>query len=82
MYNETASRDYGIVKTDASPFCRLRSVDLKSVQWTEGFWADRFKQCYEVTLPHHWQLLSDPDQGHALTNLRIAAGLEEGELAG
>ncbi len=76
------NRDYGIIKTAASPFCRLRSVDLKSVQWTEGFWADRFKQCYEVTLPHHWRLLSDPEQGHVLTNLRLAAGLEEGEFAG
>ena len=29
-----------------------------------------------------WDLLSDPELGHALTNLRIAAGLEEGEFAG
>lgn len=75
-------RDHGIIKTDASPHCRLRSVDLRSVRWTKGFWSSRFHQCREVTLPHLWKLLSDPEQGHALTNLRIAAGLEEGEFAG
>ncbi|HIE26533.1 TPA: hypothetical protein EYP66_04535, partial [Candidatus Poribacteria bacterium] len=52
------------------------------MHWTEGFWADRFRQCREVTLPHLWNTLSDPERGHALTNLRIAAGLEEGEFAG
>jgi len=72
----------GIMNTSASPYCKLRSVDLTSVRWTHGFWADRFKQCREVTIPHLWELLSDPERGHALTNLRIAAGLEEGEFAG
>jgi DUF1680 family protein len=76
------SRDYGVIKTEASPHARLRSVDLRSVRWTRGFWADRFRQCRDITLPHLWRLLSDPGCGHALTNLRIAAGLEEGEFAG
>ncbi len=72
----------GIINTSGSPYRKLRSVDLTSVKWTEGFWADRFKQCQKVTIPHLWNLLSDPQRGHALTNLRIAAGLEEGEFAG
>lgn len=75
-------RDYGLVRNDASPHALLRSVDLRSVRWTSGFWAERFEQCREVTLPHQWRLLSDPARGHALTNLRIAAGLEEGRFAG
>jgi len=75
-------RDYGVVRNHSSPYCRLRSVDLRSVRWTSGFWAKRFKQCHEESLPHLWELLSDPDRGHALTNLRIAAGLEDGEFVG
>ncbi|MFQ6098828.1 MAG: glycoside hydrolase family 127 protein, partial [Armatimonadota bacterium] len=75
-------RDYGVTKTEHSPHCRLRSADLRWVRWTRGFWADRFRQCAEVTLPHLWDLLADPSRGHALANLRIAAGLEEGEFAG
>ena len=38
------NRDYGIIKTEASPFAKLHSVDLCDVQWTEGFWADQFKK--------------------------------------
>lgn len=72
----------GVINTRLSPYCRLRSIDLTSVKWTYGFWADKFEQCREVTIPHLWELLSDPERGHALTNLRIAAGLEEGEFAG
>ncbi len=74
--------DFGLIKNQASPHAALRSVDMASVRWTEGFWAGRFAQCRDVTLPHLWKLLADPDWGHALTNLRIAAGLEEGEFAG
>ncbi len=76
------TRDFGITKTSTSPYCELRSVDLGAVRWTHGFWAEQFKRCREVTLPHLWDRLSDPETGHALTNLRIAAGLEQGEFAG
>jgi len=71
-----------ITDTAASPYCKLKSLDLGCVQWEKGFWAERFRQCHDVTLPHLWERLSDPNTGHALTNLRIAAGLEEGEFAG
>lgn len=74
--------DHGITDNSRSPHCRLRSVSLRAVRWTDGFWAVRFTQCCEVTLPHLWKLAADPEWGHALTNLRIAAGLEEGEFAG
>ncbi len=72
----------GIVDTRTSPYCTLRSVPLGAVRWLPGFWGDRFDQCRAVTLPHLDRLMSDPAQGHALTNLRIAAGLEAGEFAG
>ena len=76
------SSDCGIVKNQHSPYCRLRSVDMRSVRWTNGFWAGRLEQCREVTLPHLYKRLADPETGHALTNMRIEAGLEEGEHAG
>ena len=77
-----SSRDYGIVKNQSSPFAKLGSVDLASVRWTDGFWADRFDRACRVTLPRLWELAADPQAGHALSNLKIAAGLEEGEHAG
>lgn len=75
-------RDYGIIKTEASPHAKLQSVDLGSVRWTEGFWADRFAVTRDVTLPRLWQLAADPEKGHALENLKIAAGLAEGDVWG
>ncbi len=78
----TTSRDYGVIKDQDSPYAKLRSVDLKDVHWTEGFWAKRFAQTREVTLPRLWELASDPQMGHAIQNLRIAAGLEKGEFKG
>src|SRR5919108_2527198 len=66
----------------ASPHARLRGVDLTSVRWLPGFWGARFEQLHRVALPHLWELMDDPERGHALTNLRIAAGLESGEFKG
>jgi len=81
-YAGVAEHDYGIIKNQKSPFAELRSVDLKDVRWTEGFWADQFVKTRDVTLPRLWELASDPEKGHAIQNLRIAAGLEEGQFKG
>jgi hypothetical protein len=71
-----------LLDNSESPHAKLRTVGLEEVRWTEGFWADRFRQCTAVTLPHLWKLAADPGWGHALENLRIAGGLAEGEFAG
>jgi DUF1680 family protein len=75
-------RDGGIISIQDSPFSKLKSVDLGSVRWTGGFWGTRFAQLKKVTLPCLYELMADPNMGHALTNLRIAAGLEEGQFEG
>ncbi len=33
-----------------SPHAQLRPLPFDAVQWTDGFWADRFKQLAEVSL--------------------------------
>ena len=82
MPNTTTRRDRGLIANRRSPHCKLRSVDLSAVRWTRGFWAQRFRQCHDITLPHLHKLMCDPDWGHALRNLEIAAGLAEGDFAG
>lgn len=72
----------GIIKNDESKYAALKSVDLGSVRWTTDFWAERFNQCKDVTLKHLYDLMNDPNTGHSLTNLKIAAGMEKGEFAG
>jgi len=71
-----------IVNTQSSPHAKLRSVPLDCVRWTEGFWAERSRQAHEVTLRKLWDLLADPAHGHVLDNMRLAAGLKQGEYAG
>jgi len=71
-----------ITDTAASPHARLRCADCTAASWTEGFWAERFRLCREATLPRLYDLAADPNYGHVLSNLRIAAGLEPGEFAG
>ena len=79
---QAENRDYGVIKNQKSPQAKLKSVDLNDVRWTDGFWAERFAQTRDVTLPKLWELASDSEMGHAIQNLRIAAGLEKGEFAG
>ena len=71
-----------LTATTHSPHARLRGAGPTDVRWLDGFWGERFEQCRSVTLPHLWALMDDPGVGHALTNLRIAAGEVEGEFAG
>lgn len=78
----SANRDYGVIKNQHSPHAKLKSVDLNNVRWTDGFWAQRFAQTRDITLPNLWELASDPEMGHAIQNMRIAAGMEDGQFAG
>ncbi len=75
---QAADRDYGLIKTDRSPHATMQSVDLGAVQWTDGFWADRFNQCGEVTLPRLWEL-AEP---WAWNNMLVGAGIKKGEAKG
>lgn len=75
-------RDGYIVDLGQSPHAAMQNVPLTSVRWTGGFWAERYRQAHEVTLRRLWELLADPEKGHVIDNMRIAAGLQEGEYAG
>ena len=72
----------GITNTAASPFVKLHSVDIDAVQWTEGFWADKFGWCHRTVIPNMWRLLNDPQISHAFENFRVAAGTEQGRHRG
>jgi hypothetical protein len=72
------SVDRGVTNTTASPFVKMRAVDLDSVRWTGGFWGRWFTVCRHNMIPNMWELLKDPAVSHAYANFRVAAGLEEG----
>ncbi|MBN1508001.1 MAG: glycoside hydrolase family 127 protein [Sedimentisphaerales bacterium] len=68
----------GLTDTSASPYVRLRSVDIDAVRWTDGFWAERLDWCHKVVIPNMWRLLEDPNISHAYENFLVAAGEKEG----
>lgn len=76
------AQDKSLVNTSQSPFAKLKSINMGDVQWTTGFWAERFKVCKESMVPHMMGNYLDPKVSHAYRNFEIAAGMEEGEHVG
>jgi len=76
------AQDKALVNTEESHHAVLESVDMGSVQWTKGFWADRFEVCRDSMIPHLWKIYHDPKISHAFTNFMIAAGLDTGVHVG
>jgi DUF1680 family protein len=71
----------GIINNSKSSHVTFKSIDMGDCQWTDGFWADKFKIAEEAMVPYMGELLTG-DVGHALNNFKIAAGLKEGEHKG
>lgn len=61
-------------------------IDLKEFKLLDSFWSHYVELVRNVVLPYQWNALNDriPDAepSYAIRNLRIAAGLEEGEFGG
>ncbi|MFT3935702.1 MAG: glycoside hydrolase family 127 protein [Chitinophagaceae bacterium] len=72
----------GLLNTGQSPYAKLNSIGLGDVQWTNGFWADRFAVCRNATLPHLWNVYTSKDSCFSFENFRIAAGLDTGDFRG
>src|SRR5260370_31681139 len=43
--------------THASPFAVVHPLDFDEVQWTRGFWADRFDLCRQRMIPELWSIM-------------------------
>ena len=79
--NLSHAQERGIINSVRSPHVRLKSINIGDCQWTSGFWADKFRLCEEVMVPHMGRILKG-DVGHAYNNFKIAAGLKQGEHQG
>ena len=72
-----------ILNTRKSPYAKVSSIPQEDMNWSEGFWNDRFNTCAEVTVPHIRKLFEDDSPiFHNVENFRIAAGLKKGEHKG
>ena len=72
----------GLVHTAGSPKAKMTGVGLSDVQWTEGFWAERFAVCRNTMLPELWQTYTSKNICYAFQNFRVAAGLDTGRFRG
>ena len=72
----------GLVNTQASPHAKLTSVGVSDVQWTKGFWAERFAVCRDAMVPQLWKTYTSKDMCYSFQNFRIAAGLDTGRFRG
>ncbi len=82
LVQTTQSQTKSLVNTTASPHAKFSTVNMGDVQWTTGFWADRFRICKDSMLPQIWNIYTDTKVAHALQNFEIAAGLDSGKYVG
>ena len=76
------SQNKALVNTSKSSFAKLSGIDMGEVQWTKGFWADRFRVCHDSMVPNMWRLYTDANISHSFKNFEIAAGLDTGKFKG
>jgi len=72
----------GLVNTSQSNFAKLSGVGMSDVQWTKGFWAERFEVCKDSMVPHLWATYNNAKLSHSFKNFEIAAGLDTGKFKG
>ena len=76
------SQNKSLVNTSQSKYAVLENVGMGDVQWTKGFWAERFEVCKNEMIPELWKTYHDPVLCHSYKNFEIAAGLDTGSFVG
>ena len=76
------AQNASLVNTTNSAYAKLSSVEMGDVQWTKGFWAERFAICKDSMVPHLWQTYTNKKISHSFNNFEIAAGLDTGKFKG
>jgi DUF1680 family protein len=66
----------------ASPHAVARPLSLEDVDWTEGFWANRFDVNRQKSLPAMWAIMKGTEYKPFLQHFLIAAGEAEGRYRG
>src|SRR6187549_820974 len=78
----SVAQDKGLVNTSKSSYAKLTSLNMGDVQWTKGFWAERFQVARDSMVPNIWRIYNDAKLSHAFKNFEIAAGLDTGSHKG
>ena len=68
--------------TASSPHRKVHPTPPGAARWTGGLWGERFDRCHTQMIPSMREAMEQPGNGARLSNLRVAAGLEEGKHEG
>ena len=79
---QATAQEKALVNTHESAHAKLSPVDLGAVQWTHGFWAERFAICRDSMVPNLMATYMNPTKSHSFKNFEIAAGLDTGSHKG
>lgn len=71
-----------VTDTTKSGNAKLWGLPYADVEWTGGFYKERFDTCADSTVPHLQRMFESKDISHVLENFKIAAGDAEGEFDG
>lgn len=82
MLSSKSSAQGGLVNTANSPFAKMRTMGINDVQWTSGFWKERFDVCRDVMFPELWKTYTSDTICFAFKNFKVAAGLDSGRFRG
>ena len=77
----TVMAQRGITSTTQSSHAMMSSVPLTSVQWTNGFWGERFDVLSKTSVQSMWQTWQSKE-GKGFNNFLVAAGEAQGEHHG
>ena len=81
MASATAAAQGGVTNTSKCENARMTSIPLSAVQWTGGFWGERFGVLSKTSVQSMWQTWQSP-QGKGFNNFLVAAGEKQGEHHG
>jgi hypothetical protein len=69
----------GLTDMSKSKYSKMSNTAVDAVEWTGGFWGDRFNVFSKTSLQSMWDTWSNPDVSHGFRNFEIAAGTMPGE---
>ncbi len=78
----TQAQKTSLVNTSQSQYAKLSGIGMGDLQWTKGFWAERFQICKDSMVPHLWETYTSKNICYSFQNFRIAAGLDTGKFRG
>lgn len=69
----------GLTDMSLSKYACMTNTELDAVQWTDGFWGERFKVYSGTSLQSMWNTWNTPEVSHGFRNFEIASGACPGE---